>query len=335
MKPDVSIIVPIYDAERFLEQCLASISAQTHTDIEIVCVDDGSNDSSLEIVMRHAAEDPRIKVVKKVHSGYGASVNQGIDASSGTYIGIVEADDWIDADMYHRLLDAAQRFDRPVDVVKAAYHRVIDADTAQEHEEPAFFLHQPKQADTPFRLEDDATFLYHHPSIWSAIYRRDFLDAHGIRFMPIPGASWADNPFMLETLLKAESIVYIDEALYHYREFNTGSSSDATDPRIYLDRWNDMADIIAREKVTSPAILEGHYNRACFYLDEIAQHHDLEAPALRPLVKRTLARMDYAFIYDAAQIEPAIKDHYQRLVGYPARLRAKLRRVFLSRPSDA
>ncbi len=327
MNPDVSIIMPVYNVEHYLEQCLNSVLAQTLSTIEVIVVNDGSTDSSPDIMARFASHDARIRVIDKENTGYGDSLNQGIACATGEYIGIVETDDWVDQRMYARLIQAADQFDRSVDVVKAAYYRVIDSDTPHEHNEPAFFLHDLHYVGVPFKLEDDATFLFHHPSIWSAIYRKAFLDDHNIRFRPIPGAGWADNPFMLEALMQAESIVYLDEPLYYYREFNEGSSSSFTDPTLYFERWNDMADIIERAGTVAPAILEGHYNRACFYLDEVARSHDLNTPELKPLVKRMLSRMDYDAIYASNRIAPEIKDRYQQMSGPLRRLSGKLERL--------
>ena len=88
--PKVSILVPVYNVERFLPQCLDSLVAQTLEDIQIICINDGSTDGSLEILERYAAQDSRIEIIDKPNSGYGASMNCGLDAARGEYIGITE-----------------------------------------------------------------------------------------------------------------------------------------------------------------------------------------------------------------------------------------------------
>ena len=102
----VSIVVPVYNTEMYLEECLSSICAQTLSDIEIICVNDGSNDESGSILNRFAARDNRIKVIHKANTGYGHSMNMGIEAASGEYIGIVESDDWIPQEMMQTLYEA-------------------------------------------------------------------------------------------------------------------------------------------------------------------------------------------------------------------------------------
>ena len=115
--PKVSVIVPVYNVEKYLKQCLDSILAQTLNDIEIICVDDGSTDSSGSILDQYEARENQVKVIHKENAGYGAAMNAGLDAASGEYIGIVESDDCIREDMYQTLYDAAIKDD--LDVVKS------------------------------------------------------------------------------------------------------------------------------------------------------------------------------------------------------------------------
>jgi glycosyltransferase involved in cell wall biosynthesis len=105
--PKVSIIVPIYNVEKYLRECLDSIVKQTLKDIEIVCVNDGSTDSSLDIIKEYAEKDERVKYIDKPNSGYGISMNQGLDKAQGEYIGIVESDDFIKPEMFEELYNLA------------------------------------------------------------------------------------------------------------------------------------------------------------------------------------------------------------------------------------
>ena len=102
--PLVSVLVPIYNVERYLERCLSSLAAQTFNDFEVICVNDGSTDGSLDIMREHAAHDPRVRVIDKPNAGYGAACNTGIDAATGDYVAIVEPDDYLTGDMFGDLL---------------------------------------------------------------------------------------------------------------------------------------------------------------------------------------------------------------------------------------
>ena len=95
-QPKVSILVPCYNVEKYLKQCLDSIVNQTLQDIEIICINDGSTDSTLDIIKQYAKNDDRFVVIDKQNEGYGKSMNRGLDAATGEYIGIVESDDWIE-----------------------------------------------------------------------------------------------------------------------------------------------------------------------------------------------------------------------------------------------
>ena len=107
--PKVSIVIPTYNVEQYLKECLDSVINQTLKDIEIICVDDGSTDNSGKILDEYAAKDSRIKVIHKENGGYGKAMNVGIDNATGEYIGIVEPDDYIEFDMYETLYINAKK----------------------------------------------------------------------------------------------------------------------------------------------------------------------------------------------------------------------------------
>jgi len=107
--PNISIILPIYNVDSYLRECLDSIINQTLKDIEIICVNDDLKDNSLSIMQEHAEKDSRIKIISKPNSGYGHTMNVGIDAATGKYIGIVEPDDYVQLDMYETLYNLAEK----------------------------------------------------------------------------------------------------------------------------------------------------------------------------------------------------------------------------------
>ena len=119
--PKVSIIVPVYNMERYLGKCLDALTKQTLSDIEIVAVNDGSTDSSPNILRTYAEKDPRIRIIDKPNSGYGASMNRGIDEARGEYVGIVEPDDYPDLVMFDKLYKAAKKHN--CDLIKCNYYR--------------------------------------------------------------------------------------------------------------------------------------------------------------------------------------------------------------------
>ena len=108
--PAISVIVPIYNVEPYLSQCLDSIISQTLADIEIICVNDGSTDNSLQILQKYAAQDNRIKIINQPNQGLSAARNSGIDVATGEFIGFVDSDDYIAPDFYETLYTVAKKY---------------------------------------------------------------------------------------------------------------------------------------------------------------------------------------------------------------------------------
>ena len=321
--PTVSVIVPIYNVESTLDQALSSIEAQTLRDIEIVCVNDGSTDRSPEIVKQHAKADPRVRLVNKPNGGYGSACNRGLDEARGKWIAILEPDDWIEPTMYEDMIAFVQEFNQPIDIVKTPYWRVIDPDTPREHLLNCSYKSRIKPKAQPFSLTDDGVehLLIHHPSIWSALYRRTFLQESGIRFHEIPGAGWADNPFLVDTLCQARSIVYLDRAYYHYREETEGQTASFVEknPMIPFERWHDMMDVLERLGIRDERVLLPLYRRAFTYLDYTIGANSNEKEIFDNVATDMFRRMDDPLVLSEPHIPPAWKARYRETKGLPAR----------------
>lgn len=215
-KAKVSIIVPIFNMEKYLETCLESLMAQTLTSIEIICVNDGSTDSSPRILKNYCMRDPRIKAINKPNSGYGATMNRGIREASGDYIGIVEPDDFVDLDMFAYLYQLASK--HSCDIAKSnRYDYRNNEDTFVE------VLHG-LQYDLVFRPLCDQDIFFRPPSTTTAIYRRSFLIENKLTYLETPGASFQDTGFAVKALVCAERVILTKQPFYHYRRDNEHSS---------------------------------------------------------------------------------------------------------------
>ncbi|MCH4183923.1 MAG: glycosyltransferase [Eggerthellaceae bacterium] len=324
--PLISVLVPIYNVAPYLEQCLQSLADQIYSELEIICIDDGSTDGSTDIINRFVSLDKRFHCISKSNSGYGDSMNHGLDYAHGSWIAICEPDDYMDTTMLETLLAAAQAHsESSVDIVKGSYNRVVHAGTDEESIVPAYYLHAIHPDKQPFTLAEVPDFTFYHPSIWSALYRRDFLNDYAIRFRPIPGAGWADNPFFIETLIDASAIVYVDKPLYFYREFDDGTLSHQKDYHIIVDRWIEMNDILRDHKVTAPGIWEGHYNCGCSYIQMLEEDFDTSDPQIREAIQRIAERIDYDAVYRSSRILQVFKDAYQRHVPLTTRIGGRIR----------
>lgn len=218
-QPKVSVVVPCYNVEKYLPQCMDSIINQTIKDIEIICVNDGSTDSTLRILQKYAEKDKRIKIIDKANSGYGASMNKGFSEANGEYLGIVESDDWVEPDMFENLYNLAKSND--VDVVKSNFYFYW----SKPFEKNELFEAMPKsdvnKKIVPIKAQG---VLWSAPAIWSAIYRNSFICKNNIKFLETAGASYQDTSFNIKSLSLAKSAYLTDKAYLHYRQDNEQSS---------------------------------------------------------------------------------------------------------------
>ena len=216
--PNVSIIMPIYNAGSFLYQSLDSAVCQTFENIEIVCVNDGSTDASLGVMRDYARHDRRIKVIDKPNGGYGHAMNVGISAATGEYVMILEPDDFKELNMFERLYAEAKRLG--CDVVKSNYWEHEGATGADSFEN----VLDGRIFGVATNAMDDPTIILIRPCIWTSIYRRQFLNDCRIRFNETPGAAYQDSSFAFRALTSAGRLSFIEDAFLHYRIDNETSS---------------------------------------------------------------------------------------------------------------
>ena len=229
-KPKVSIVMPSLNVAKYINQTMDSVIGQTLKDIEIICVDAGSEDGTLEILQDYAAKDPRISIINSEKKSYGYQMNLGFDAAKGEYLGIVETDDFADPDMFEKLYDQAVKDD--ADVVKSGFYYYWS--TPVERDEPcpvasemmcAKVLCPIKDFKTPM---EQAEFYNIKPTIWSAIYKADFIRKNDIRFNETPGASFQDASFNFKVFTMAERVRMMQDCFLHYRQDNEASSINST-----------------------------------------------------------------------------------------------------------
>lgn len=216
-KPLISILVPCYNVEAYLRQCMDSIIRQTYTNLEIICLDDGSTDRTPEILKEYEKKDSRTRVISKPNSGYGATMNIGLKAASGKYIGIVESDDYIEPKMYEILCDAAEKDN--LDIVRC---RFIERNVIKSKDKVNTFSYV-KDNGRVFRPTDVPSSFTMKPSIWAGMYNREFLERNGIRFLETPGASYQDTAFAFKALATAQRVRMLPDILHNYR-INEASS---------------------------------------------------------------------------------------------------------------
>lgn len=216
----VSIIVPVYNVEKYLRQCMDSIINQTLNEIEIICLDDCSTDFSGKILDEYAKKDSRVIVIhKEKNGGYGHSLNMGMRLAQGEYIGIVESDDVVLPRFYEVMYEKAKKFD--LDFVKS------DVTFWWEDIGYTFLSRFPWLEEYYNKVLTKGEIdirLQFRMNIWSGIYKRSFIEKHGICLNEAPNHVFQDNGFWIQSMLYADRAMWIDDSFYLYRQDNPNQS---------------------------------------------------------------------------------------------------------------
>lgn len=260
MNNKIDILVPIYNVDQYLEQCIDSILQQTHKDFNLICINDGSTDNSKHIITSFAKKDQRISIIEQENKGYGAALNAGLEIATSKYVGIIEPDDFIDPLTFETLYELARKCGFP-DIVKCAYYDYFD-NNDNTHSISKSESAKIENHIFPFKISEYPEILLYHPSIWSGIYSLDFLKKNRISFIEAPGAGWTDNPFFITTMCLAKSIVWSNECHYYYRRSNPISSSNLIkDCSIPIKRALELLDFL--EENPQPEIVRKAIYRRC------------------------------------------------------------------------
>ena len=220
--PKVSVIVPVYNTKDYLRQCIKSLCKQTLTDIEIICVDDGSTDDSPAILDRLTKRDKRIKVIHKKNAGYGHTLNVGIKYATGQYIGVVDSDDYVSAEMYENLYSLAKKND--LDFIKSDFYEIRTYRDRVYRRKISGFAGGDVYNNVLDPAERKDSFNYVTMNVWTGLFKKEFLSKKNIRFHESPGAAFQDSGFWFQTLCMADRVMFTDKAFYRYRKDNPKSS---------------------------------------------------------------------------------------------------------------
>lgn len=223
-KPKVSIIIPIYNVEQYIKNCVESVVNQTLKEIEIILVDDGSTDSCPQICDEFATNDCRVRVIHKENEGLGKAYNTGVDFAIGEYIGFIESDDFAELNMFENLYNTAKEHN--ADIVKSNWYKYWSKPFETNCKANSF---GHLEIGVPTNIKQEPKLLEISPSIWSSIYKKDFITSNNIRFLETPGASYQDTSFAFKTTASAERFILLNDTYVHYRQDNENSSVKSKD----------------------------------------------------------------------------------------------------------
>lgn len=285
-KVKVSVILPSYNVADYIKQCVKSVASQTLKEIEILCIDAGSEDGTLEILESEAKKDSRIRVVYSEVKSYGYQMNLGIREAKGEYIGIVETDDFVDSDMFEILYERAIKDN--CDMVKGILYEVFPYEGNREKEFLCDYIPAEIVSGVTFSPDERPQVHDWDGNIWNGIYRRDFLLGNNLGFQETPGAAFQDIYFQQKVLNAAQKVTYLRAHFYHYRKVRPGAST--WNPKCVEYIYKAYYDLLG-----DSGLKEGHkkyiYTRmAQAFLYELNKalylfDYDIASPVLREAVE--------------------------------------------------
>ena len=229
--PLVSVVIPVHNAGKYIKQCLDSILSQSLTDIEVICVENGSNDDSLKILRGYKAKDSRVQiVVQNDCRGAGHARNEGMTFAKGEYLSFLDADDYFDTKMLEQLYNNAKEHSSDI-VICDAY---IYNDETEDILEPKWIFKEkylPEKTVFSYKDIPDTIFQLSAGTAWNKLFLRDFIFRHKLQFQVIHSAN--DLVFSFMASVKADRISVVNKRLIYYRRNIVSSLSDT------IVKWPD------------------------------------------------------------------------------------------------
>ena len=246
----ISIIVPVYNTAKYLDKCIQTLINQTLENIEIIFIDDGSEDNSVEILKNYAKKDKRIRILKQNHKRQGAARNYGLSIAQGEYIGFVDSDDWVKLDMFEKLYYQAKETDS--DIVMCSMNTFEDGtNKIIVNTYNTLDIFNQKFFENTFTPQDTLNFIFNiSVSPYNKIYRKSLIDKNNIKFPE--NIYFEDNAFFFQSWLNAKKISLLNQKLYQYRK-STASTTKNDKNKLDIFKTLDLTKNILEEN--------NYYNR--------------------------------------------------------------------------
>lgn len=284
---EISVIVTVHNAEKYLRECLESVMRQTFVDIEILCMDGGSTDLSSQILEEYAGKDNRLRIINDPNTSYGHKVNRGVQEAKGKYISVLESDDIFQEDMLERLHAIMERYSP--DFVNADYLEFYDVAG-----ERYYSLVQMYRDEDYGYLQESGK----HPEdmrqilrYWTGLFKKEFLLREDIYMNESPGAAFQDLSFRFLTSALADTSYHLKEVVYLYRSDNPDSSVyDARKAVITADEFAFLKAELQRRKIINQHIWQHFYTWK--YNDLYANMTRFQGEAREALFRRSYEELE-------------------------------------------
>lgn len=294
----ISIIVPVYNVEKYLDRCMESILQQTYRKLEIILVDDGSTDTSSAMCEAYAKRDSRVRVIHKPNGGLSDARNAGLSIATGSYIGYVDSDDWIEPDMYERMYRACIEQDAQIAVCR---YFCEYQDRTMAGGDGSVVLLSREELLKIYISGHDSYVIYN--SVWSKLFERKLVEG-----MVFPkGRNSEDIMYTTRAFCKAKQAVYLDQCFYHYVLDREGSiMNEKHSERMFKDEipfWREHISCIRQMVSQQMADLAGyHFQRRLlfYYVDARNAKNKEAASGLVAEIKKDKVEMDR--IYDSGMV---------------------------------
>ena len=206
--PRISIIIPFYNAEKYIERCLDSVLAQTFTDFEVICVDDGSKDNTYQILQNYAKKDDRIKAYIQENGGPSAARRNALSKATGKYLMFCDSDDWFEPNMCQTLFEAIEQND--VDVVCCNAQVSDEKDNIQRTDHLEYYINK----QNGIHQISNEIIQKTNVLLWNKIWKKSLVDQYQVDFPPC--REYDDSCFFMQYMSVAKKIMYLDDKLYNY-----------------------------------------------------------------------------------------------------------------------
>ncbi len=307
--PEISIIVPIYNAEQFIDGCMRSIYAQTLTDYEIILVNDGSTDNSAALCRRYAAQDTRVTYFEKENGGAGSARNAGMDAARGEYLAFPDCDDRFEPNMYEELYALAQSGDYDVVFSGVNFYRQIgDGKTEYSRTQniEAVAYDDRKACREHIMTFFPTSTIFDVP--WNKLYKRRIVTENNIRFTDVRRCQ--DAIFNLDFFDHINSAASVDKAYYNYTE-NTDEDVRRKFPQDYIEivicYYTRLTEILNDWGVYTGEIKRHYDSSFVLSVYEVADRYDnprwgLSKAEQRAYIEDCLSRREVAAFLETAEV---------------------------------